>query len=231
MGKFIDLTGQKFGRLKVIERAENFGKRTMWKCECKCGNIVVVRQDYLSGSVLPSCGCYLKEKAAENGKLNKKYNKYDLSNIYGIGYTTNTKKTFIFDLSDYELIKEYAWAENDQGYIVTKIEDKSIRIHRLITDCPNSMSVDHINGDTLDNRKINLRMCENKDNVKNSRISKNNTTGYKGVTYDKNRGKYIAQIMIDRKHIALGRYDSPELAYIAYCNAADKYFGKYANYG
>lgn len=63
MGKFRDLTGQTFGRLKVIERAAPDGtKRTMWKCSCKCGNTVVVRSPDLLREKTTSCGCFRKEQ-------------------------------------------------------------------------------------------------------------------------------------------------------------------------
>ena len=58
----IDLTGQRFGRLTVIERAENIGKKTMWKCRCDCGNEKIIRADDLKSGRSKSCGCYNKEK-------------------------------------------------------------------------------------------------------------------------------------------------------------------------
>lgn len=61
MGKFIDLTGQKFGRLTVIKRVENKGKNTYWLCKCDCGNIKSVRVDSLKNGSIKSCGCYQKE--------------------------------------------------------------------------------------------------------------------------------------------------------------------------
>ena len=61
MGKFVDLTGQKFGRLTVIERAENKGKKTAWLCQCECGNVSVVRSCHLKSGAIVSCGCLQKE--------------------------------------------------------------------------------------------------------------------------------------------------------------------------
>lgn len=61
---FIDLTGQKFGRLNVIERSENFGRRTAWLCRCECGNEVRVRAEHLRGGRVNSCGCIRKEAVA-----------------------------------------------------------------------------------------------------------------------------------------------------------------------
>ena len=70
MGKFIDLTGQKFGRLTVIKRANNKGKRTAWICVCKCGNELITTTDNLRCGDTQSCGCYNKE---QNGLAHKKH--------------------------------------------------------------------------------------------------------------------------------------------------------------
>lgn len=66
--KFIDLTGQKFGRLTVIERAQNKGKHVMWMCECECGNRVNISSDNLKRGNTVSCGCYRSEKLAKRCK-------------------------------------------------------------------------------------------------------------------------------------------------------------------
>lgn len=72
MGKFIDLTGQKFGRLTVIERAESKNKHTMWKCKCTCGNVAIVDSGNLRSKHSTSCGCFnvetVKEKNTKHGK-------------------------------------------------------------------------------------------------------------------------------------------------------------------
>lgn len=68
MGNFIDLTGQKFGRLTVIERAENRGNQTMWFCRCECGNAKVIAGNALKGGATVSCGCYQKEMTSKKHK-------------------------------------------------------------------------------------------------------------------------------------------------------------------
>ena len=70
MGKFVDLTGQKFGRLTVIERAENKGKQTCWLCKCECGNEKVVTGYCLKNGHTNSCGCLRKETTKKQGKKN-----------------------------------------------------------------------------------------------------------------------------------------------------------------
>ena len=105
-GNVKNLSGQTFGRLKVIERngSDKHGK-ALWKCICECGSekIVIATTSQLTTSHTQSCGCLQKERTS---KANKKYNSYDLSGEYGIGYTSKGKK-FYFDLEDYDKIKDY----------------------------------------------------------------------------------------------------------------------------
>ncbi len=68
MPKLIDLTGQKFGRLVVVERAENIGRTTRWRCVCECGNYVIVRQPDLHSGRTQSCGCIHKMQLAERNR-------------------------------------------------------------------------------------------------------------------------------------------------------------------
>jgi hypothetical protein len=103
-------------------------------------------------------------------------------------------------------------------------------MHRLLSNNNNkSLITDHVNGNTLDNRKSNLRICSFSDNNKNRKISKNNSTGYKGVVYDKRNKKFIAKIGLNKKQIYLGYYIDPIDAARAYNAAAIKYFGEFAN--
>ncbi len=89
--------------------------------------------------------------------------------------------------------------------------------------------VDHINGDTLDNSICNLRSCSTKDNVRNSKIQKDNTTGYKGVSM--NNGRYRAKIWKDGKDHVIGVFDSPLEAHKAYCKIAKRWHGEFFNQG
>lgn len=87
---------------------------------------------------------------------------------------------------------------------------------------------DHINGNRMDNRRSELRLATPTQNTWNSRKSKANTTGYKGVWYDKRWGKYRAQIYHHRKKIDLGAYDTPEEAYEKYCEANKSLRGEFS---
>lgn len=85
--------------------------------------------------------------------------------------------------------------------------------------------VDHVNGDTHDNRWITLRVCSRRENAKNRRKYKTNKSGYKGVYSSKYKETvyYHAKIQVDGKAVFLGTHPSAEEAYAAYCEAATKY--------
>lgn len=70
MEKFIDLTGERFGRLTVVERAENKNGCTMWKCKCDCGNEIMVDASCLKRGFTKSCGCLRRETSTKHGKRN-----------------------------------------------------------------------------------------------------------------------------------------------------------------
>lgn len=77
VGRAIDLRGKTFGKLTVLYRVKNRGKKPCWKCQCKCGNICEVRGDSLQQGLTKACGCLMKEKAAErfNDLTNQKFGK------------------------------------------------------------------------------------------------------------------------------------------------------------
>ena len=152
-------------------------------------------------------------------------NKYILFKDYYEGECFDGTK-FKIDVNDFEKVKKYTW-HLANGYIVGKVNKKEIKLHRFLMGIKEGYEVDHINRDPYDNRRINLRIVNRSKNMQNTGISKNNTTGYKGVykmhDYDKN----CAQININGKRIYLGSYDTINEAYIARKNAEEKY--KYNN--
>ena len=93
-----------------------------------------------------------------------------------------------------------------------------------------SLQVDHIDHDRLNNRIENLRLVTNSINGKNTKMHKNNTTGVTGVTFDKNRNKYKAQIVVNHKLDNLGRFNTFEEAVQARLQAEIKY-GFHRNHG
>jgi hypothetical protein len=100
-------------------------------------------------------------------------------------------------------------------------------LHRFILDAPKGSVVDHISGDTLDNRKSNLRITDWTGNAQNHGIADNNTSGYRGVHFDKRKKRWKAVIYHNEKGILLGHYPSKELASFVYEEAAKVIFGEY----
>lgn len=140
------------------------------------------------------------------------------------------------DDKDYEKFKDMRWHVGKNGYAVsTKYirgsgrknqKNQSIYLHRLIMDCPESMVVDHINGNKLDNRRENLRICTQRENMVNCGLLKNNTSGVKGVSWSKASNKWEAFIHFNNKKIYLGVFKDKEEA----IKKRDKEFNNYFGY-
>lgn len=229
MSRLIDLTGQRFGRLVVLERAE--GKRkpngsliTRWHCKCDCGNEVDVIASYLKNGTTKSCGCLQRELQSAR---RTKYNRYDLSGEVGIGYTFKNQP-FYFDKDDYELIKNYCWFYTPKNYITAKIRGtgKHILFHRLIL--PNCEQVDHINHRKNDNRRCNLRPVNNQINMMNKAKYKNNKSGVTGVIWHNRDNIWEVHIRYKGKQIYLGRYNDFDKAVRTRKEAEEKYFGDHS---
>lgn len=226
MGKFIDLTGQKFNRLTVINYAgKNKQGNSLWECVCECGNKKTILSTQLKRGETKSCGCFRKELIT---KWNKRCgsNIFDLTNEYGIGYTSSGQ-IFYFDLEDYNKIKEYKWYSTPKQYIHSHINRrKRLSMHRLIMNvenCDPKILVDHINRLTFDNRKSNLRICNTKQNSCNRKCSANKFLGVNFVNK-----KYESIINNDSKKIHLGIFETLEEALIVRLKAELKYFGEFA---
>lgn len=94
------------------------------------------------------------------------------------------------DLEDVEKVKDHSWVaikhpHVNNFYIYLNSSTKHLKLHRYLMNCPEKLVIDHINHDTLDNRKCNLRICTIAENNKNSGFYKNNTSGYKNIRWHK----------------------------------------------
>lgn len=122
---------------------------------------------------------------------------------------------------------------NQRGYVALTVDCRKWLAHRLAWlyvhgNCPDG--IDHINGNCADNRIANLRPASQTFNLGNTRKHSNNTSGFKGVTFCRSTGRWMAQISKDRKHTKIGRFDTPEEAHKAYCAKALELYGEFAKY-
>lgn len=230
---FIDITGKIFNNLKVIcwdtnppdteYKAEATG---LWKCECLlCGSLAWATKHQLESEKRKTCrACGIKNK-----NKRKKHNEYDLSGDYGIGYTYDTHKPFYFDKEDYELIKDYSWRTNPDGFIVATKNSKKVLIHRIIMGVTDrKIVVDHIAHQRNDNRKANLRLTTTHNNTINDKVAKNNKSGVTGVCWNKQCNKWQAYIWHNGKGKGLGYFENFEDAVAARHAAEDELFGEYS---
>lgn len=127
--------------------------------------------------------------------------------------------------------KEFAWLDKYKWHMSKRnavTRDKGDKLHHMITGKPkDGLVVDHINRDTKDNRRVNLRFATNQENTRNISMQKNNTSGYKGV--HRHYGKWQVEIKVDYKKIRLGRFTDIRDAARCYNEAALKYFGEFAS--
>lgn len=142
----------------------------------------------------------------------------------------------IVDDEDYERINENKWftaPSGDKLYAIRHVRRSggliSVNMAKLVMRYVGDKVVDHINGDSLDNRKCNLRLCTQLQNMKNLSLYKRNTTGHKGVSYRKESGRYRARITNDNKTYTIGHYKTAKEAAIAYNEVAKVMHGEYAN--
>lgn len=215
----LDIIGKKFGKLTVLYQVEdeidkNSGKhKSRYMCQCECTNFKIVRGSDLTGGYVQSCGCLHKEVASNTMKKyhkeNINVNKYDLDSYdYGVGWTSNTNKEFYFDKEDYDKIKNIYWFESDRGYISGHIKGgRIIKFHQLILYNIQGTVIDHKNNLLKnDNRKSNLRIALQKQNMKNIRTYKNGLMN--GITYKDNM--YTVNITVNKSVLFLGYYSSLE---------------------
>lgn len=196
----------------------------MCKCSCESNKKVIVTSSDLRSNNVQSCGCLQLERLRE---ASKKYNTYDLSGEYGIGYTLKGEE-FWFDLEDYDKIKNYCWSINNEGYVTAPFNKKrNVSMHRLVMNYPKGLEVDHEFHDNFDCRKEFLRIVTPSQNQMNRRTHKNNTSGVKGVSWHKATEKWRVFISINKKCTELGYFDDFEEAVRVRKEAELKYYGEY----
>jgi AP2 domain len=136
----------------------------------------------------------------------------------------------IIDPEDWELVSRYSWCaiQGRSGiwYAQTRLDSSThTYMHTLIT---NYDYTDHENGNGLDNRRVNLRHATHEENMWNRRQQRNNTSGHRGISRHKTRGKWQAQISYLGTIFYLGQYDDFSEAVAAYHEKRAKLHGNFA---
>lgn len=137
----------------------------------------------------------------------------------------------LVDDEDYAFVSAHKWYSNGRAphrYARTQIDGVQVALHRALMNAPEDMQVDHINRNTLDNRRANLRLCTARQNLLNRGYTKTakGASQYKGVNLSD--GRFRAYIVVHGKWITLGGFSDEIKAAVAYDNAAREHFGEFA---
>lgn len=209
-----NLTGQRFGRWTVKKKGEQKDNRTAWLCVCDCGNTNTIITRVLVKGQSKSCGCLQREIATKHGH--------------------NTLKGSSTEYNSWHKMKQRCLNPNDKRYHDyggrgIKICEHWMDFDNFLEDMGKKPSPKHtidridVNGDY---EPSNCRWSDDFEQQANTRTPKNNKTGVKGVSFDKSRRKYLAQMMYRGKRVLFERYDTLEEAKEARRQAELKYWGK-----
>lgn len=140
----------------------------------------------------------------------------------------------LVSLDDAWLLQKFLWTSAKcKSYLHNPAAAKlfgSTFLHRIIMRATKDIEVDHRSTCTFDNRRSNLRLCTHAQNSQNTPLRRNNTSGFKGVSWNKKGGLFEAYISVSGRRISLGRFPTAEQAAEAYAAAAEKHFGEFARH-
>jgi len=142
--------------------------------------------------------------------------------------TLPTGQQVLVDPGDLAAVSRHTWGVTQENYVRATIDGERVFLHRWLTGAGAGQVVDHVNGDPLDNRRSNLRVCTTAQNLANKKRPSTNTSGYKGVVWRPSRGKWEAAIQPRSGYRFLGRFDDPWEAAQAYNAAAIELYGEFA---
>jgi len=146
-------------------------------------------------------------------------------------------KFAIVDDEDYEYLNQFKWCAHWHDDIkqyravrnnTYRVYPRTISMNRIIIGAGSNAQVDHINGNTLDNRRCNLRVCNNAENNRNRWLQSNNKSGYKGVCWNKKSKGWEVQIKVFGKKKHGGIFKSKVIAALKYDQMAKDNFGEFA---
>lgn len=129
----------------------------------------------------------------------------------------------LVDDEDYEFLSQFQWYKGQRGYAIARVT-----MHRLVRKTPKDKLTDHINGNKLDNRKSNLRICSAAQNLTNRPPDKTNISGFKGVSWSKKRNTWETTIKVKGRKSWIGYFSNPRHAAMAYDIWAKELHGEFA---
>jgi len=138
------------------------------------------------------------------------------------------KINVIVDNKDYNFLNQFYWQVSMENVVLTRFNKKTILMSRFIIQAPDDLEVDHIDGNRLNNQRSNLRLATSSQNKMNRGPRKDNTSGYKGVSWHKQNNKWSARIMANGKYLSLGLFENILDAARSYNLAAKKHHKEFA---
>lgn len=245
MSKLRDVTGQKFGKLTVVERVISNTKETKWKCICDCGNIVIRGLSHLTRPGNHSCGCLSKTEHP-----NFKGNEWCVKDDVAIGKDARDNEFYV-DIADMDVVSKHRWSGQDKSsrralggiYFTARMSrtastgNKMKMLQNFIWELhngkiPDGYRVDHINTKPYDNRYSNLRLANKSVNAFNAqRVNKVSNCGIVGVMKIEDdakyhAGRYRAYISYGGKRHELGYYKNIDDAIIKRLKSELEHFGE-----
>ena len=222
--------GKHIGHLTILQEYKTDQGKWRYKVKCDCGTEFTC--SVLNDKKYLACrSCAMKMAHQQNPYISrKKYNIFEEKTDYIL---INGKVKI--NKEDLNLIKSYNRyvSISSGGYALMWVGNKELFLHRLLLGLPQTYNPEdmligeHINGDRLDCRRDNLRICKKTDNPINCKRYKNNTTGHKGVYWHKKNKKWIASIFYNNQRLYLGSFDKYEDAVKIRENAELEYFKEY----
>lgn len=224
-----DFTGRKFGLLTLVRELpplrDRKNKRVrVYEAVCECGGSSTVRLKNAQSGNSTSCGCL---KLAAMQKYRDELATPQTWTVEGdVAYIEIKGHRVLIDAADVQLVSQYRWHMDNSGYVDSTNRHRRIAMHRLLMGLAKGdpREVDHKHHIPSDNRRSELRIATSSQNKMNRGSKKVATSKFKGVSWDSERCKWVAQ----GNHRFLGRFDREEDAAAAYDREAAKAFGEFA---